>query len=251
MQKAKTIFQASLAALALATFSGCSTLIPKKVELGQREVQAVPKETSKEVERRKQAAEFAARKISEAVAAAERDRAGFEVVFPAKDAEKAARAVSLSLGPPLKPAKSGDVSEEVIRDVAELDGRLEEFREFNDEWEGHKIEGSGRVQVPYFLWVGGIFLLLAVGYIALKIGLGILANANPAVGGGLAAVRVAGSLAGKALGQVLKGGEAFKNKIKDTFSKDEADKILAAFRDHQEKHQDDDAQDLIRRLTKK
>jgi hypothetical protein len=251
MRKTKTILQVALAAVALAAFSGCSTLIPKKVELGQREVQAVPKETAAEVERRKQAAEFAARKIAEVVDAAERNDAGIEVLTPAKAAEKAAHAVSLSLGPPIQIAWTEAIAKDVIKDVAKLDRRLEIFREFNDRWEGYKIEGSGRIQVPYFMWIGGIFLLIAAGYVALKIGLGILANANPAVGGGLAAVRVAGSLAGKALGQVLKGGEAFKNRIKETFSKDEADKILAAFRDHQEKHQDDDAQELIRRLTRK
>lgn len=57
-------------------------------------------------------------------------------------------------------------------------------------------------------------------------------------------------LAGRVLSQVLKGGEGFKEVIKQkaTWS---ADEVVNLFREKQERAQDEEAKDLVKHLTKK
>jgi hypothetical protein len=239
---------AALAALALAALSGCGTLIPKRVEFGQREVQPVPEETAKELERRRQAAEFTARKLDQVVEAAKKDHAGFEVVLPAEQARSTARALTISLGPPLRPAKDSN-AEEVVRDVAKLGVRLEKFKEEQARWVGHKIENSGRVKVGYFTWVGGILLLVAVGFVGLRIALKVAANANPVVAGAAGVVKVAGALAGRGLQQIVKAGESWKNKIKQSKSALSPEEVIGMWRTEMEKSQDAEVRSVIEKVT--
>lgn len=255
MNRAKEFCQKNwyvfLTALVLFSGVGCSSMIPKSVELGQRQVEALPVMTPKETERLRQAAALAVEKAAVASIEAAKVDAPPEVSAPLLEALELSSAVATSLGPPLKPALSPEVAAAVLRDLARLNNRIDKFAIRNDRWAGYDIEGSGRLQVPYFVWAGGSVLLFVAIFVAARMGLSLLANANPVVAGVFGGARVAGSLAAKMASNVIKGGDKFKAAVRDANRALSPEEIIELFRAEQEKAQDHDVKVVIDTVTKK
>lgn len=246
--------------LALALFfTGCSSLIPKRVELGQDKVEKVPVAKSSERETQRQAAQRAAQKSEQALQAALDTDAAPVVVAPAAEASVLTKSVSQSLGPPMSPATqpSEELARKLDTAVAKLNARIEDFREDNDKNAGHKIEGTGFLQIPYFVWLGGA---LVFGFIAFVI-VGILwtalkayGMANPGVGLGVKAVQVGGAAASRGFGQLVAGGEKFKGWVKTELpevSEEVREKILELFHSAHKEEADKQVQDVVDALVKK
>jgi len=201
--------------------TGCSSLVPKRVELGQDKVEKMPVAKPSEREVQRQVAQRAAVKADETLRAAIMEDASPVVVTPAAETVVLSDAVSRSLGPPSKPAAKDLASEQLARkldaSVAALNKRIEEFREDNDKNAGHKIEDTGILKVPYFVWLGGAFVLIAIAVVVAGLAwtaLKIYGISNPPVGLGIKAVQTGGALAAKAVGQLVGSGEKFKSWLK-------------------------------------
>lgn len=194
--------------------SGCSSLIPKRVELGQDKVQRVPTPKPSEREIQRQAAKRAAEVAKTVLETAIQENLA-PVIEPARDATVLMKSVSDSLGPPLSPSieSSARLAARLEHAVAKLNERLEEFREDNDKNAGKKIEGTGWLSVPYFIWLGGAFVLFGGAYMILKTIVSVAAAGNPAVGLGLSAVQLGGRGAAALASQVLKGGQLFRERL--------------------------------------
>lgn len=228
---------------------GCSMLLPKAVEFGQSKVKAVPKESPAQEEKVKQGVALAAIKAREAEKIATKDDS--EAAVPAGDAAKLAEAVGRSIGPPKEPwvAAVQALADKIDANTANLDRKLEKFAEKNDSMAGKKVENTGWLQIPYFLWIGG---LAAVGFIAwtvLKGFLTVASAANPGVAVGLGVAKVGGAAASRALGEVISGGEAFLKAAKDKLEPSVAEKVKELFVTHQQMKQSPDTQRLIDQLT--
>ncbi len=210
--------------LALAAGVGCSTLVPKQVEFFQDKVQEFPRPEYRFQETRRQAARMLNQHL-----------AGIENKFLAEGRSP----------DDVRPV-SGQLDYETARYVDDV----RTFADSNDKNAGKKIEGTGLVQIGYFSFLAVILFLGLAGYVVLKVVGTLGAAANPAVGLGLSVAQIPARLAGKALGQVLRGGEKFKDEIvkKANWT---ADEITRLFREQHERAQDGDAQDLVKHLTKK
>ncbi len=252
----KKIFALAFLALAL---SGC--VMPKPIEFGQDKVHRVPVAKPRETEVQRQAAQRASQKAQETLQAALEEDCSPTVVEPAKETATLSDSVSRSLGPPLKPARPTVTSDELARQldtaVAKLDQRLEDFRKDNDENAGKKIEGTGVFSIGYISYLIIMFLVLVGAVILFRV-LKVVANvagaANPAVGVGLKAIQLGGAAASKAVGQLIKGGETFKQRLsKDMPELDEAlrVKVEEIFRTSHMTAQDEDVQHVIKELTRK
>jgi hypothetical protein len=134
---------------------------------------------------------------------------------------------------------------------AKLDKALDQYRAKVAPDVGKKIEGTGLVRVPYFLWLGGtvgaLFLLWGglklVGVLYPPVGIGI--NGLSAVG------RVGAGLLNRGFHQLLLGGERFKAALeKSEIPAEMQEKVLELFRAHQMGAQDGDVQNLIRSATR-
>lgn len=247
--------------LAGALLSGCSSLIPKRVELGQDKVEKLPVAKASERETQRQAAQRVAKRAEQTLRSAILEDASTNVVTPAAETSVLANAVSGSLGPPQKPASESLTSEELARkldsSVAALNRRIESFREDNDKNAGHKIEGTGFLQVPYVVWLGGAFVLIFVLIIAVGIGWTLLkmyAMSNPPVALGLKAVQTGGALASKAVGQLVAGGEKYKNWLKTELpevSEEIKTKLLDLFQSAHLESSDEAVQHVVKELTKR
>ena len=250
-----------LLALIILAASGCGSLVPKRVELGQDKVEKMPIAKPAEREVQRQVAQRAAVKADETLRAAIMEDASGVVVKPAAETAVLTDSVSRSLGPPSKPADPDVASERLARkldaSVAALNRRIEEFRDDNDKNAGHKIEGTGFLQVPYFVWLGGAFVLIVVcvviaglAWTALK----IYGISNPPVALGLKAVQTGGSLAAKAVGQLVHGGERFKEWL-HTELPHVSDDVKKAILDlHESAHKetaDEAVQHVVKELTRK
>lgn len=236
--------------LAATLIAGCSTFIPKRVELGQDKVQKFPQPTEKRKEAERQAVLLAAQKAREAerIAALE----GSAAEKPAGEAASLAESVSLSLGPPKNPW-SGEVEVlrlQVARLTAEHNLMLAKFAKENDKNEGKKIEGTGWLSVPYFVWTGGALLLIFFGFIALKVALSFVSMANPGVAVGMRVAKVGGRAVSRAFSEVLEGGEAFKRRVQEKLP-DVSEQVLELFREMQERRQSTETQKMIKELTEK
>ena len=102
------------------------------------------------------------------------------------------------------------------------------------------------------MWTQYWFLLF---FFVLWTGLKIVGAVYPIVGLGVsglsAAGRVGSSTVTKALEQVVKGGEAFKNSLDKLDLDDQAKSgVLDLLRKHQMMSQDTDIQELIRKMTR-
>lgn len=246
--------------LALAiTLTGCSSLIPKRVELGQDKVEKMPVAKSSEREIQRQVAQRLTQKADETYRAAIAAEAPDPVVVPAAESAVLAKANSTSLGPPLKPANpylpSAELAAKLDNAVASLNRRVEEFREDNDKNAGHKIEGTGFLQVPYFVWLGGaavffliIFIVISVGWTLLK----LYGMSNPPVALGLKAVQTGGALASKAVAQLISGGKKFEERLATKvkgLSEEAKTEIVELFRSAHKEESDKDVRSVVDHLT--
>jgi hypothetical protein len=233
--------------------SGCGTLLPKPVELFQKKVQKMPEATDTQRELQREAAKLAKDKASQVVDAALSEGSSTNIVAPARDAEKLTDAVSTSLGPPLKPAKvpAPVLADKLNSAVAKLDVKVEKFAAVNDSEAGKKIEGTGLMQIPYFLWIGCIALVGFIAYHLIKGLAGVSAAAGQPEGiAALGVLNVASSVAAKGFAQMVKGGENFKNWVtKEVTDPALQSKILGAFRTYHTGAQDQDVQATIKQLT--
>jgi hypothetical protein len=252
------IFGMALAATVLIAV-GCGTLIPKKVELFQDKVAAVPEPKPREVEVQRQTALRAHEKAREALDAAYDTQASISVVVPVQEVERLTDAVSVSLGPPLKPApasvSSDALATELRTAVAKLNQRMDEFKLDNNANAGKKIEGTGLFQVPYFVWLGGFLLLAFVGVIVLGVlwtFVKMFAMTNPPTQLGVSAVQLGTGFVKRALSEVAKGGEEFKKRLSKTVTDPVLqEQIKEMFREEHMKAQSRDTQDLLGRMTEK
>jgi hypothetical protein len=239
--------------LAAALLTGCSTLVPKKVEFFQDKVHVMPVETEYAKQLEKQLVQRLQQETAKTVVAAVAEKASTNILDPAQAAARLALAESLVVGPPETPSTLpyGALAAKLETAAAKLDTRIEEFRKANDENQGKKIEGTGWFQVSYLGWVGGILALLMLLFFVGKLVLTVLAAANPGAALGLNVVNGVGSLATKGFSQLVKGGEEFKGWVKKEVTDGALQqRILDNFRTAQKAAQDQDVQNAILALTK-
>lgn len=238
---------------------GCS-IIPKRVELGQDKVEKFPVAKAREVEVQRQAAQRAAAKADETLQAAIKTDSAPEVVSPAAETKVLTESVSRSLGNPLSVAPIGVKSDALAAKLdtagAKLNRRIDDFKDDNNKNIGHKIEGTGFLQVPYIVWLGGAVALFFVGLIiagVLWTALKMYGLSNPPVALGVKAVQVGGAVAARSVGQLIKGGEKFKGWLKTEVPEitDEARaKIEDLFHSAHKESQDEQVQNVVKELTK-
>lgn len=229
---------------------GCG-LIPKKVELFQDRVKLAPEKNGPQKESERQAVQLAAQKARVAEKIATID--GSAAAQPASEAASLSEATLLSLGPPKQSWKDSTelLIDKLLKETAKLNDRMDNFKKENNENAGKKIEGTGLFSVPYIVWAGGfviiIFVVGTLAWTALK----VFAISNPPVALGLGAAQLGARTTSRALSEVLRGGEAFKNRIKQEIS-DAAlqKKILEVFRVEHERSQSTDVQQITQHLTK-
>lgn len=249
-----TVLLTALATVAILISSGCG-LIPKKVEFFQSKVKPVPAKTTATAEKERQAADFLNRTVSTAYTEAVRDNyTNSSVMNPLLAAKVVAPALSYSLGPPEKPLEDVSVlaaerlALSVNKELAKLNDKIEDYRRDVKPLEGKKIEGTGLIQVPYFVYLGGLLVVGMIIWFILK----IVAMSNPAVAIGMKTAQIGGSLLSKGFGELIEGGEKFKEKIKtaakEQFSKEE---VIELFRTSHGVKQSREIQDLVDTLTKK
>ncbi len=235
----------------LVALAGCGTLIPKKVEFFQKKVQAVPEKTASELETERQAAYAAALSARITVDAVVRNNDPTNVVTPAKNTEALTAAVSTSLGPP-QDIPSGNVTNlanKVIENKAELDRKVARYSDKVQPLVGKKIEGTGLIRIPYFVYIGGIVLIIVIAWSVLK----LYGSVNPVVGLGTNVVgRVSGKVLSGAVSELSKGGELFKEKVQNSeLTAELKAKVLELFSHAHAKAQDKSTQDIVKALTVK
>lgn len=245
-----------LLTLAFICLTGCSMLIPKRVEFFQDKVKPVPGQTAKEREIQRQTAARAYEKAQQTYVEVLKEECPDVVSAPAEETVALTKAVSTSVGPPLAPSllPSKELATRLDTAGAKLTKRVDEFKEENNENAGKKIEGTGLFSVPYLVVLGGavvlvfiLFVVISVGWTAVK----LYGVANPPIALGVKAVQTSASFAKQAFSEVLKGGEEFKNAVKAKFDEDAQKQILELFRTHQERAQSQTTQDVVKELTKK
>lgn len=241
------------------TLTGCGTLIPKRVELGQDKVKVVPEAKPAEVEKQRRAAAMAEEQARRTLDAAIGVDAPVCVTEPAKATVDLTDAVAKSVGPPKEPIAPNEDAHKVANDlrsaVAKLNERLLEFKQDNNVNAGKKIEGTGWLQVPYFVWLGGFLIFAFVGVIILGVlwtFLKMYAMSNPPVQLGVNAVQMGANFLKKAVGEVTKGGERFKERLGEVVTDPNLQaKIKEVFRVEHERAQSGDVQELVKQITKK
>lgn len=175
-----------LSLFAVLLLSGCA-IIPKPVEIFQKKVKAFPEPSARMVEVQKQAAlkaKVAAQATFEDSIA---ENSSPVLRADARDAAVLTDAVSTSLGPPKKDAvgTSDEVARELRAQIATLQAKIDAFQSQNEKVEGKKIEGTGFLQIPYFVYLAVILFVLVIGWHLLHTvvkGLQFAGVANPAVG---------------------------------------------------------------------
>lgn len=237
-------------------FTGCG-LLPKRVELFQKKVQAFPEQSATYSEVQKRAAQLAKDRAQQTLIAAVQEKSSTNVVSPAADTAQLSDAVSTSLGPPKYPAGTNDsanaLADELRTQIAKLDRKIDSYKEANEKVEGKKIEGTGLISVPYFVWAGGFVLIVVVGWHLAKIALSAASVANPGFGIAVGGMNVASGVAGKAITQIVAGGKDFMSWVG---SKEAAldpaiqAKITEAFTTAHKLNQDSDVQAIVKPLTK-
>lgn len=232
----------------LILLSGCS-LIPKSVEFGQDKVKKFPAHSSSQLESERQAVKLAGERARQAELEATLD--GSAAAQPAGDAAQLSEAVGRSIGPPASPwtAEIAALAQRLDTQTARYNTALAKFKTGNDENAGKKIEGTGFLQIPYFVYLGGVLAVIWVVWMVLKAVTNAAAAANPGVAVGLKVAQVGGRVLSRGFSQVLKGGQAFKDKIEAEID-DPAlkEKILEHFRAAHQTNQDSDVQALIQKL---
>lgn len=237
-------------ALLASLLAGCS-LIPKSVEFGQRKIKAFPEASAKLQEVQRQAAEMAARKAKETVEAAKAEDCTAMVTEPAKEAAELTQVVSTSLGPPSNRWEKDSLAlvEKLEHQIAALNDKIDKFAKRNDKDEGKKIEGTGFLQIPYFVYLGGIFALLWIVYIVLKTVGNVAAVGNPGVAVGMKVASLGGRALSGAFSELVKGGESFKDKVKSKFEPAVSAQVLELFNQSHRMEQSPTTQDVVKKLT--
>ena len=234
--------------------AGCGTLIPKQVEFFQKKVKALPEKTASQIEKEKQAAYAASlvARITRDAAVANHDPVS--VTVPAKQTEELTSAVSVSLGPPesipsITTNATAKLSNALVERKAELDSDIVKYGNRNEPLVGKKIEGTGLIRVPYFVYIGGILLLGFIVWTGLK----LYGAVNPAVGLGVNTVgRIGGSVISRGFSEVVKAGEEFKTEVQNSeLAADVKTKVIAWFTQHQKQEQSHDTKEIVQTLTKK
>lgn len=229
------------------SLTGCS-LIPKRVEFFQDKVHKFPEPGAKQVELQREVAQRAKEKAQETLVAATREHSSPDVTSPAAETAVLTDAVSQSVGAPAKrpTADSSALADELRASIAKLDRKIDSFKRDNDENAGKKIEGTGLVQVSYFVYLGGIILVVLIGRVILKDILLAASAANPGAAVAVGGLNVAGSLLSRGFHQVIKGGKDFvtwvNNEIEDPGLRD---KIVGAFVANQKTAQDRDVKSVV------
>lgn len=146
-------------------FNGCA-LIPKPVEFGQKKVAHFPVATARQQELGKEAALLAKQKAQTTLEAAIKYNADTNIVTSAEETAKLTDVVSEVVGPPKKePSETVDqLVDEVRTALAKQDAKIESFKQKNDEVAGKKIEGTGFLQIPYFVYLAVVILVLVIGW---------------------------------------------------------------------------------------
>lgn len=231
--------------------AGCS-LLPKPVELGAKKVKPVPEASVADQEVFKQAADLASRKAEQTVLAATLEGSSSTVLVPAKETAGLTRSVALSVGPPEAQwkATADALSARLDAISGRLDRRVEEYRRKIEPMVGKTIEGTGWLQVPYLVWVGGMFVLGLVVWTGIK----ILGVAYPPVGAGACLVasagRASGAVLSKAVGQVVAGGKAFTKALDQSgLEASVVARVKTMFESAQDGAQDANVKVLIKPLT--
>jgi hypothetical protein len=241
--------------------TGCGTLIPKKVEFFQDKVHQYPELTVSQKETQKETAQRAKESAEKVLVTAVAESASTNLVQSAADTAVLTDAVAESVGEPKSPstAPAEKLATKLKTALAKHDRKVESFKQDNNENTGKKIEGTGFLQIPYFVYVGLIALVVFVGWHLAHTALSVAqvaGVANPAVGAGatvgLGAMNVTSALAGKAVSQMAKGGELFKEWLKKEtqLAPGQVEKILDAFRTSHQQVQDQDVQEVVKTVTK-
>ncbi|MDP3732984.1 MAG: hypothetical protein Q8Q91_00435 [Candidatus Daviesbacteria bacterium] len=235
--------------------SGCS-LIPKSVEFFQKKVHAVPDKSFKNKETEKQAALYVNDKVNQARDEAIKLGVTNSVITPLTDAKIVIEPLVGSLGPPASRwlGNSTNLAAKLIKNESGLDKKVDDYKEDTKKLEGKKVEGSGLFQIPYFVWLGVVFVFLFVVYVVGRSAIQALmisSGAGIPVSMGLKTITgIAGKTAKTAFSQIVHGVELTKDYIKgsdkDTFTKEE---ILKIIRDEQQKAQNADVQKIVKELT--
>jgi hypothetical protein len=240
--------------LMVGLLAGCSTFIPKKVEIGQDKVQKFPESKSREREVQRQAADRVARDALEVLRRITHGPAASrELLEKASDTAVVADSVSDSLGPPMdrNVGDAQELADNMNRATAKLNERVEDFKEENDENAGKKIEGTGKIKVPYFLWVGGFAVTAFVLFAIMKVVLSVLSAMNPGVALGTRAVSLGGRAMSKAFSQVLRGGQQFKKDLGGVLNDANLEaRVLEIFKQAQNHAQDEETRKTVKHLIK-
>ena len=232
---------------------GCGTLIPKKVELFQDKVKKFPVATQAQKEVQRQAAQRAQEKAIETLTAAVAERTSPAVIAPATETVVLTEVVADVVGPPAKRPTIDTVAlaDEVRKSLATQVKKVDSYAENNDENVGKKIEGTGLVQVPYFVWMGGVLVVVFVGWHLAKLALTAASAANPGAAIGVGAMNVAGSTVSKGMVQLVAGGKRFMSwaeaEIEDPALRK---KIVEAFTSSHKTAQDADVKAIVNQLIK-
>lgn len=246
MKKLLTIVVMSL------LLTGCSSLIPKPVEFFQKKVKVFPEPTAKQEELQREAAQRAKESAQATLKAAVAEDSSTNLVAKATDTAVLSDSVATSLGPPVSPsvAPAAELATKLNTQVAKLNKKVEKFAEANEKLEGKKVEGTGALSVPYFLYVGLIALVVIVGWHLAKLALTAAAAANPGALVGVAGMNVAGSVISKGFHQLVSGGQAFKRwvdkEVSDPILKQ---KVLDAFTALHKQAQDEDVKNIVNKLN--
>jgi hypothetical protein len=226
-------------------------LIPKKVEFFQKKVKAVPEKTASDLEAERQAAYAASLTARLTVDAAISNNDPASVVTPAKNTEALTTAVSTSLGPPqsLPAGAVTNLANRVIENKAELNRKIARYADKVEPLVGKKIEGTGLIRVPYFVYIGAIALVIFLLYTGLK----IYGAVNPVVGLGTNVVgRVSSAVLSGAVSEISKGGELFKDKVvKSELTAELKAKIIEWFSHAHDSAQDQSTKEIVKALTVK
>lgn len=232
--------------------SSCS-LVPKNVEFFQKKVKPFPDPTPKQEEVQRETAARAKEAAADTLVTAVKEDSSTNLVAKATDTAVLTDAVAVSLGPPISPsgAPATELASDLNHQVAKHNKKVDKFADANEAVEGKKIEGTGLLSVPYFLWVGIIALVVIVGWHLAKLALTAASAANPGAMVGVAGMNITSATAAKAVHQIVTGGEAFlawvKTEITDSGL---SQKITDAFLNAHKKAQDSDVKAVVNQITK-
>jgi hypothetical protein len=169
------------------------------------------------------------------------------------ETEKLTAVVAESVGAPAKPTANIQ-TDALIADlrgqIAKLEKKMDSFTVENNENAGKKIEGTGAISVPYFVYAGGFVLIIFVGWHLAKTALTVASAANPGAAVGVGAMNIAGNLAGKGLNQVVTGSKEFLTWVGKELDPVVAAKVTDAFGAAQNKAQDKDVQVVVKTIAK-